>query len=216
MRFNAGLDLGQRGDYTALVIARRSEDVYEVVFARRWRGLGYTSIVEKVSAIVADSTFDGQIRLRIDSTGVGVAVLDLFSQARHEGTLRVGGLEPITFTAGLESDTRKGTVPKKDLVARAQVLMSKGQLVFARKLQLAPQIREELKNYSAKVSAAGRTSFEAAGSGHDDLVTALALAVHQDSVPLTLTRQDYMSDNGGTGTVNGAFVDWELGWTRWS
>jgi hypothetical protein len=213
----AGLDLGQRSDYTCLMIAERSEDpkpTYTVRYARRWRGVPYPELVEEIGSILG--RFGGSVRLRVDATGVGAAVMDLFGEARARESLKVYSLTPIVFTAGNEANPRKDTVPKKDLIGKLEVLINQGRLSFAGDLKLAGPIKQELKNFQARVSAAGRASFEAAGSGHDDLVIAAALAVHEDGGVLMLTQQDYMDGAGGTGTVDGEFVDWERGWTRLS
>ena len=188
MSFVAGLDLGQRSDYSALVIARHTDRLYEVVVARRWRGTAYTELVQRVSALVSDPLFNGQMYLRIDSTGVGVAVMDLFEQARSRGTLKVAELEAITFSSGVEPNPQKGTWPKRDLLERVRILLEQKNLVFSAKLALTRTIQSEIKNYGYKISPSGRDTYDAT-KGHDDLVTALALAVHDDPGVIVFSTQ---------------------------
>src|SRR5260370_36814542 len=87
----AGLDLAQLGDYSALILCEREgsgrESVFIVRFAKRWRGVSYSVLVTEVGNILAARAKDARIRFNLDSTGVGLAILDLFKQAHAEGAL---------------------------------------------------------------------------------------------------------------------------------
>lgn len=198
MKHFAGLDLGQRSDYTALVVARLTDQgVYEVISAKRWRGTAYTEVVQQVSRFVSDPVFGG-VYLRVDATAVGIPIFELFEQARARGTLRVRELEPITFTAASESNPTKGTYPKRDLLERVRILLEQKRLVFAARLRLAKTIEQEIKHYGYQISAKGRDTYGGMGSTHDDLVTAVALAVLQDPGPMVLTKFDYHGEEWGS------------------
>jgi hypothetical protein len=188
LRFSAGLDLAQSSDFTALIICRRTRGLlrshkYEAVFARRWRGTAYPVLVEEISSILNRQPFVDDVRLNLDATGVGAPILDLFERAKSDGLLGCE-INPIIFSAANEPNPVTHTVPKKDLVTRLEVLLAEKRLDFARDLPLGPTIREELKNFGYKLSAAGKATFSAAGSGHDDLVSALALAVYEAPSPM--------------------------------
>lgn len=218
MRYVAGLDLAQRSDYTCLAIAERVGEArpfaYEVVYVRRWRGTSYVDLVGQIGAILRQGPFYGEVRLRVDATGVGQPVLDIINQARALGEFQVAELDPIIFSAGQEANRKTNTVPKKDLVGALEIALTQGRLKFASDLPLARTIKQELKNFTASISSAGRARFEASGSGHDDIVVGLALCVYEEAAVLTMAAGDYMGTGDGTGTVNGAFVDWEFGWRR--
>jgi hypothetical protein len=189
--YTAGLDLAKASDYSALVIASRHGGMmrrrrYEVIYAKRWRGTSYPALVEQIGAILGHKPFGGNVRLQLDATGVGQAVLDLLEQARSDGYLAVTQLTPIVFSAGLEPNPMKNTVPKRDLTSRLEVLFSEKRLQFAHDLPLGLQIRDELKHYAARITPSGRATFEAS-TGHDDLVTACALAVYEVAPTMAIT-----------------------------
>jgi hypothetical protein len=52
-----------------------------------------------------------------------------------------------------------------------------GELRFAKASSEAGALQEELKDFHRKVSEAGRATYQARGSAHDDLVLAVAIAV---------------------------------------
>jgi terminase large subunit-like protein len=199
MKYSAGLDLAQSSDFTALEICRRSRGLlralkYEVVFARRWRGTAYPVLVEEISSILNRQPFVDDVRLNLDATGVGAPVLDLFERAKSEGLLGCE-INAIIFTAANEPNPTKNTVPKKDLITRLEVLLAEKRLDFARDLGLGPMIKEELKNFGYKLSAAGKATFNAAGSGHDDLVSALALAVYEAPSVMAFTLSSSVAED---------------------
>jgi hypothetical protein len=109
----------------------------------------------------------------IDNTGVGRAVGDLFDNA---------GMAPtkVTITAGNEQtkvDHQRWHVPKGILISTLDARLHLGELRIAADLMEAGPLREELKDFQRKVSAAGRTQWEARVGKHDDLVLAVALAL---------------------------------------
>jgi hypothetical protein len=68
-------------------------------------------------------------------------------------------------------------VPKKDLVACAQVLLQARRLRVARELPLADVLVRELENFRVRITPAANEAFGDWREGqHDDLVFALALA----------------------------------------
>ncbi len=87
----------------------------------------------------------------------------------------------ITITGGAAA-SRGGTrwsVPKRDLVAAAQVALQSKRLKIAASLPAAQLLVDELTAYRVTISDAGRDSY---GNGresvNDDLVLALSLAVY--------------------------------------
>jgi hypothetical protein len=136
-------------------------------------GTAYTEVALRVSHLMRTPPLRGNAELAADGTGVGAAVTD---QLRMEG-LRFNS---VIITGG-QKETREGTthkVPKRDLIAAAQVLLQQRRLKIAPALPEAKTLVDELLNYRYRLSEAGNDVYGAWREGqHDDLVLALCLAV---------------------------------------
>lgn len=175
-----GLDLGQQNDYSALTVTERTmwgeKPRYSVRHLVRWPlQTPYTTIVEDVVKIFSRPPLTGTI-LCVDATGVGKAVVDLLRASRPEARI-----SPIVITSGhyaarVES---QWSVPKKDLVAVLQVLLSSRRFQIASGLPHARTLAKELAAFRVKVKAStGHESFEHWRSrDHDDLVLSVAMAL---------------------------------------
>ena len=198
-----GLDLAQSSDFTALAVvevqadfARRTER-YAVRSLARFRPLRYQHVVERVAAMIPKlavgvlvdpangagiRTMRPNVTLVLDATGVGAAVADLFAEARLPVDLQfvtIHGGDQVTRDAA-----RGWRTPKRDLVGVVAVALQNGTLEVADALEHAATLKAELKNFRARISAAGHTSYGAGGGGddwrqgsHDDLVLAVAMAL---------------------------------------
>ncbi len=133
----------------------------------------YREVVEGVREILERPPLKGNYRLAVDATGVGVAVTDMLADAG----LR---FKSVTITGG-EKESREGNsyrVPKRDLIAKAQVLLQNRRLKVVPTLSEAATLTQELTNFRYKISPGGHDSYEAWREGdHDDLVLAVSLAV---------------------------------------
>jgi threonine dehydrogenase-like Zn-dependent dehydrogenase len=170
-----GLDLGQKRDYSAVVVVERIDhrrafagSPFErliVRYAERLPlGTPYPGVVERVREIVRSEGLLGDCALAVDATGVGAPVVDMLRAAR------LGcDLSAVTITGG---DRANGSsVPKRDLMAEVLMLLEQGHLKIG-KLREGPRLVKELTDVRA---SAGRVGADGAGE-HDDLVIALALA----------------------------------------
>lgn len=174
--FIGGLDLGQVGDFAALVIIQRHEAaggaVYQVRHLHRWAlGDSYPKILADVHALWERPMLRDSI-LCVDRTGVGRPIVDLFI---HRGEIPI---RAITITSGsVATEVDYGhNVPKKDLVGVLQVLFQQRRLHVAGELPLAELLVKELQNFRVKITAAANEIFESWRSGmNDDLVLATAL-----------------------------------------
>jgi hypothetical protein len=191
MKYLVGCDLGQAHDYTALAVLERAGDRYDLRHLGRLRDTPYPAVVAHVVELMAKlAAADDRPRgvlpggilyappaaaLAVDATGVGRPVCDLFRDARMPCQL-----VPVTITGGLSvtGDGRGGVhVPKKDLVACAQVLLQTRRLRVARELALADVLVQELENFRVRITPAANEVFGEWREGqHDDLVFALAMA----------------------------------------
>ena len=164
-----GLDLGQKRDYSAVVVVERIEHrraFQATAFDRllvRWvermaLGTPYPAVVERMREIVRSDELCGDCVLVVDATGVGAPVVDMLRAARL-------GCEVMAVTMTGGGREHGGSVPKRDLLAGVEVLLEKGQLRIGR-VREASRLGRELM--------AMRTGKD--GGEHDDLVIALALA----------------------------------------
>jgi hypothetical protein len=180
-----GLDLGQAADFSALVILQSADPgpprTYQGRHLQRWTlGTSYPTIAREVAGVaeaLALAWPDSTVRLAVDATGVGRAVIDLL---KREPMPRVK-LTPITITAGLHVAYEEGLwhVPKKDLVGAVQVTLQTERLKIAAALPEARTLIQELQNFQMKITlTTGHDSYGAWREGtHDDLVLALACAL---------------------------------------
>jgi hypothetical protein len=185
-----GLDLGQKGDFTAIVVVEEWEEAvggvdrvtYELKRVRRLDvrhlervplGTPYPEVVERVCDLVRSPELKGKCVLVVDATGVGGPVVDLLRRAPLEAWLT-----PVTITGGeQQSSGRDGwRVPKRDLVTAVQVALERGELRLPAGMAMGRELVEELMDMRVKISASGHDAYGARGGRHDDLVLALGLA----------------------------------------
>jgi hypothetical protein len=108
----------------------------------------------------------GQTLLAVDHTGVGVAVINLLSDARL-----LCPVFPITLHGG-DTVTRAGAsfrVPKRDLIGFTQVLLQSERLKIAQALPEASLLVKELLDYRVKIDPlTAHDSYTAREGAHDD------------------------------------------------
>ena len=146
-----GADIGKLKDHSAICI-KRGRTVERVYRLSLWTS--YASLIDHLAGLNGE--------LRIDAGGVGEAIVDALAA---KGVRTV----PITITGGKQAHRRgsRWSIPKKVLI-EALAMQLRGNLID---LPDDPVLIEELKSMVRK-----GVKIEAAGSGHDDLVLALAMA----------------------------------------
>lgn len=189
--FFVGLDLGQKGDYTAIAVVEQwvqnlggvDPSTYETRsmarldvrhLARLPLGTSYPDVVERVCELVRVPALLRNSVLVVDATGVGAPVVDLLRRAPLECTLL-----PVTITGGDHQSRAEGgwRVPKRDLVTGLQVVLERGELRIPEELAMGRTLVTELMSMQVKISGNGHDAYGAFRSGeHDDLVLALGLA----------------------------------------
>ena len=180
MTFIISLDPAQLRDWSALAVVDmryRPEEKrfgYDLVAMARKQGLPYDQIVDWVSRIYHKPEFNRQQppELVVDSTGVGVAVVDML----HTRGLR---LNAVTITSG-ESFSQKGSifhVGKARLIGTFLGAFDGGKVQVNPNMPIWPQLEKEMLSYRAEISAQGRAKFEAEEGEHDDMIFALAQAI---------------------------------------
>jgi len=187
--FYVGLDLGQRRDYSAIVVVERREERraflnprFEALHVRHVErvplGTPYAQVVARVRAIVRHPELAGQCSLAVDGTGVGTPVVEMLRAAQLGCEMTA-----VTITGGERQHNYSSaggatwSVPKQDLLAGVQVLLERGELRIAKRMKEVGALVKELVDVRVKTGDQGRVKVGADGCGeHDDLVIALALA----------------------------------------
>ena len=185
-----GLDLGQRSESTGLCVAeheRRSvgsrQETHFVVrhLERLPMGTPYPQLAKRACEVAkkARARSGRQGSLYLDATGLGDPIVDLV-RAEVAGEAHV---VPVYFTFG-DRRVEEGRVRdqrvilgKAWLVSRLQVLLQTGCLHLPRTSE-SETLARELLEYEIRVDEQANDRYGAFRVGrHDDLVTALGLAV---------------------------------------
>jgi len=180
-----GVDIGQKRDPTALAVIEcewrdtGSQDYYLTRHLERLPlGTPYPAVAQRLADVVADvQERGGDPRVYVDATGVGLPVVDLLTAAGVTIT-------PVYFTHGDRrtiKDDGSISLGKAWLVSRLQALLQTGRILLPR-TPPAAALAKELQDYEIKVSENANDQYRAFRVGsHDDLVTALGLAVQGDA-----------------------------------
>lgn len=208
-KVSIGADIGQKVDPTAIVVAeaiaqltgrmRRSvnygdgsfdqsperETRFEVRSMERLPlGTSYPDVAARIAAVVDGvcGLFAGsqvRISLTVDATGVGAPVVDIVRQAVKDKRVT---LVAATFTHGDRLAWTPGlSVGKAYLVSRLQALMQTDRIKLPANHKEAEAMARELQDYEIRVDTDANDKYGAFRVGaHDDLVTALGLAVLRD------------------------------------
>jgi hypothetical protein len=159
-------------------------------------GTSYPAVVAYVKHLLARPPLCGEYRhsrrggdrppaqLVIDSTGVGRAVAEIFTE--H-------GLQHIdvTITAGSEVTQPfrdRWHVSKTILISTVDALLHTGELRFAAALTEAGAMKDELLDFRRHLGAAGRATYQARAGKHDDLVLAVAIGCWWQRLPPLMPR----------------------------
>jgi hypothetical protein len=192
-----GIDIGQKRDPTAVCIAEierrfvggRQETHFLIRYLERLPiGTRYPDVADRVAAIVTGARErDSVFNLYVDATGVGLPIVDLL-EARDLGV----AVTAVYFTHGdrrTEVNDRSVHLGKAFLVSRLQMLLESGRVHLPRTPE-AETLAAELLNYEIRVDQNANDRYGAFKVGtHDDLVTALGLAVQLDFGPTSAIIQ---------------------------
>jgi hypothetical protein len=188
--FHIGVDLGQRRDYTAVVVVEQRIEptgakdsvTYEKVWRRRLivrkaarlkLGTEFHRIVNTVAGLTMHPALEGKlVTTAIDATGMGLVVTEQLQMRRLRGELY-----PVVITGGVEMKYRAGFYP----TPRTDILLGVVQAFEVDQLEVASEVKgwevlvEELRSMR-KTPGVGGPRFESEGQ-HDDMVFALGLAL---------------------------------------
>jgi hypothetical protein len=186
MAITVGVDIGQAADPTAIIMletyrpAPTVPDEWLPVRHRiRWiervpLGTLYGTVVERIAAVAEAARGWGHTMMVLDATGVGRPVVDLLKRQTSVP------LRAVTFTSG-EHETQPEfdvfRVPKVDLVTSLETVLQARRLESVPDCPLQDDLGAELGAFDFTMSDRGHATLEAAAGSHDDLVSALMLAV---------------------------------------
>jgi len=175
-----GVDLGQKHDYSAIVVAELVEerkDNYEVRSMQRLPlNTPYPQVAHRLievrDKVRSKANSKNGPEILVDATGLGQPVVDMIQQNGVSVT-------SVLLTGGEKAVLKEGSwhIAKSALVCRLQVLLQDRRLKFSKHHPLAEAMIDELLNFEIKVSQGGQDTYGAFKTGaHDDLVVALGLA----------------------------------------
>ena len=187
--FYLGLDLGKFRDHAALVLmeyrviptGKRDPATYSplyrrelrVVLAERFRiGTDYHDLVARLSRLCHHPHLAGHTTLLMEKNSPGQVVDEMIKRANLPVTYI-----PVTTTSGKQVIVRGSErfVPKEKLIGSVEYLLQQNLLKISSQIPQSDLLREELRQFERR-SQRGGASKLAAGTGHDDMVMALALA----------------------------------------
>lgn len=190
-----GADIGQKKDPTAIVVTeitmresglarRREEPHYHARHIERLPlGTSYPRVAERIGEICHGVKIRSGSRphLFVDATGVGQPIIDLLDDAAPEAT----GIWAVYFTHGDQrkehSSELRISLGKAYLVSRLQMLLQCGRIHLPKDHPEANALVKELLDYEIRVGEDANDRYGAFRVGtHDDLVTALGLAVQKE------------------------------------
>lgn len=211
-----GIDIGQQRDPTAIAVceALPRTSSRELTYLTRYLerlplGTPYPKIASRLAEIVRnvhikahqdrwqEGTSAISVETFVDATGVGQPVVDVLAEAGVRVTA-------CYFTHGDRRtiDGERVTIGKAWLVSRLQALLQTDRLHLPAEHPEAPALLKELLDYEIKVSEDANDRYGAFRTGaHDDLVTALGLAVQADPRamdirPASGVLADYLDGQG--------------------
>ncbi len=207
-----GVDIGQKHDPTAIAVvqAERREregggsEWHHLVrhLERLPLGTSYPEVGRRVAAVVAEvvAKTGFEPALHVDATGVGTPVVDALGNAGIRAKIY-----PVYFTHGDKRVTEGNQISlgKGWLVSRLQVLLQ-SKLLHLPQTTEAQVLTAELHNYEIRMSEDANERYGAFKVGtHDDLVTALGLAVQTDPVVIEINIPDGLLTSGRRGVWGG-------------
>ncbi len=206
-----GVDIGQKVDPTAIAVVgidrrplapslerpAKLEFHFVVRFLDRLPlGTPYPGVCQRIGAICRgiENRSGKRPFLYVDATGVGKPIVDMLK----DSSSATAGAWAVYFTRG---DQRKERRKKKEvslgkayLVSRLQSLLQTGRIHLPNKNPEAHALAQELLDYEIRVDENANDKYGAFRVGtHDDLVTALGLAVQVDPRVSVYPGKEYFS-----------------------
>lgn len=158
-----GIDWGRKWDYTVVAVLDADRRPFRLVHLSRWRATGWNTQAADAARIIA--RFRPR-RVLADGSSLGDPIADMLD--REIGALiESGARRPLVERFLFSSES------KQALIDGLNVGLSARTILFPP----LPALVHELTNFEYASGGPGRLKMAARGSGHDDCVIALALAL---------------------------------------
>ena len=187
--FRIGIDVGQRVDHSAICLIEESDKIIVRLLTKYPLGTPFPLFVKTLVETIRSVAKQGEVLgVAIDATGVGAAPSQMLQDSLPE--MRV---EPFVFT----------NKNKRELVGKVKVLHSTGRLRFATRKgdelynRTLQELINEMKQLQARVirEDISNPEIEVFKTGtHDDLFTALALAVKDIQIMSPSATAEFIED----------------------
>ncbi len=195
MAIMMGIDIGQKRDLSAICVAEtqtRADGEQSMVhhlirhLDRLPVGTPFPEVAKRVAAVAlsVEHHVDDSPLIFVDATGLGQPIMDLLEEA----VSRARTVTPVysnhgdrraEMASGWRTEVQLG---KAYLVSRLQALLQTRRLQLPRTAQ-SETLARELQEYEIQVAEDANDRYGAFRVGtHDDLVTALGLAVQCDPI----------------------------------
>lgn len=174
----AGLDWGRYRDYTAIVIVQPQDNALQVVRLERLPQATWRTQTERIATLLREWHVQ---RVYCDATGVGDPLVEMLQQQLLERGIYTR-VQPVVFSAR----------SKQQVIENLALLMEQRRLA----IPPHPDLLRELHAFTAYPTLSGHVRLRAAGNTHDDLVTALALAVYETPKELARATSIYPVTSG--------------------
>jgi len=158
-----GIDWGRKWDYTVVAVLDAQCHPFRLVHLSRWRATGWNTQAADAARIIV--RFQPR-RVLADGSSIGDPIADMLDRevaARSAPGAARPSVERFTFSS--ES--------KQTLIDGLNVALSARTVRFPPH----PALVHELRNFEYAAGGPGRLKMAARGTGHDDCVIALALAL---------------------------------------
>lgn len=168
-----GIDWGRKWDYTVVAVLDAERHPFRLVHLSRWRATGWNTQAAQAAQIIV--RFRAR-RVLADGTSLGDPIADMLDREIAAQAAPGAGRPAVErFLFGPES--------KQSLIDGLNVALSAQTVRFPP----LPALVHELKNFEYAAGGPGRLKMAARGSGHDDCVIALALALRGAPDPAART-----------------------------
>ena len=183
-----GVDIGQKRDPTAICIAEiedryvdsRQEEHYLIRHLERMTlGTPYPDVARRVGELThaVQRRTGAEPELYVDATGVGKPIVDLLQERSCVSPIAVYFTHGDRRNEETSTDGKQVKLGKAFLVSRLQALLQTHRLHLPNTAE-AQALAKELLDYEIRVDENANDRYGAFRVGtHDDLVTALGLAV---------------------------------------
>lgn len=188
MAIFVGADIGDIVDPTAVVIAEYKDRVYTVRRAVQLPlGSGYDAVDDLLLETAVEMWSRREpgepVMMRLDCTGVGRPTFQRVARMIRETGIRGLGLQGVVFTYGdhlrVRAEDGLLIVGKGYMVGRTVNIMNEGRIRMTP--ATAAAVRKQAQSFQMRIREHERrrptVEFGAETGAHDDLITALGLAV---------------------------------------